>query len=77
MTGRPDKGISARENRLHHALTIAHFLNFHPVSYQRGNSLSPKLSPGTAGHNLMASVHIIEAAEGFLNPPLSHNRGQS
>ena len=44
----------------------------HPVPHQRGLAGVAVLSPGPAGGDGLAVIHIVEAAEGFAYNPFAH-----
>ena len=45
----------------------AQLLDLHPVAHQGAHALLAELAPGAALDDPAAGIHIVEAAEGFLN----------
>ena len=70
--GRPGKSVLPGEDGFYEALSVSQLPHFHPVAHQRRDAVFAELAPGATGQDLRAGIHIVEAAEGFLNTSFTH-----
>ena len=70
--GGAGKGVFTGQDLLHEALAVSQFPHFHQIAHQRADALLAELTAGAAGQHFAAGIHIVKAAECFLNSSFSH-----